>query len=170
MEEIFYKYPEKLMRASAYKSPLSGELIELTANDKNVYVIMKKRNSFFDKHFDKQSDIASLVSLSVKQTGRIMRSFIDNGVFDAHKGSSGQHRNFRYEGVKPLELFVYEGEGKSRKVVYLGVVEEGFWKTEKKSDKKVNEWRGGSKPNPVKQPPVIEYDPWDESQEDELPF
>lgn len=170
MEEIFYKYPEKLMRASAYKSPLSRELIELTANDKNVYVVMKKRNSFFDKHFDKQSDIAALVSLSVKQTGRIMRGFIDNGVFDAHKGSSGQHRNFRYENVKPLELFVYEGEGKNRKVVSLGVVEEGFWKTEKKPDKKVNEWRGGSKSNPVKQPTVIECDPWDENQEDGLPF
>ena len=169
MEEIFYKYPEKLMRASAYKSPLSGELIELTANDKNVYVIMKKRNSFFDKHFDKQSDIAALVSLSVKQTGRIIRSFINNGVFDAHKGSSGQHRNFRYEDVKPLELFVYDGEGKNRRVVPLGVVEEGFWNTEKKSDKKVSEWRGG-KPNHAKQPPVIEYVPWDEGQEEELPF
>lgn len=52
----------------------------------------------------------------------------------------------------------------------LGVVEEGFWKTEKKPDKKVNEWRGGSNPNPVKQPPVIEYDPWDENQEDGSPF
>ena len=72
------------MRATGYVSPKTGELIELTANDKNVYVVMKKRNTFFDKHFDKQEDIAKLCGVSVKQVGRITRGFIDSGLMVAN--------------------------------------------------------------------------------------
>ena len=164
-ETIFYKYPEKLMRATGYIHPSSGELIELTANEKNIYVVMKKRNSFFDKHFDKQEDISELSGVSLKQTGRILRSFIDNEIIVANKGSSGQHKNWRYEKVAPLNLYQQKTQGLSKEFIELGVVEEDFWKSETKPAKKVNEWRAAEKVKSVYTPPAPNWD-----DEEGLPF
>lgn len=129
------------MRATGYVSPKTGELIELTANDKNVYVVMKKRNTFFDKHFDKQEDIAKLCGISVKQVGRIIRSFIDNELMIASKGQSGQHKNWRYEKVLDIILYMNDPETK-----VLLEIPEDFWKTEVKQNKVVKEWTGNRKP------------------------
>lgn len=164
-ETIFYKYPEKLMRATGYIHPSSGELIELTANEKNIYVVMKKRNSFFDKHFDKQEDISELSGVSLKQTGRILRSFIDNEIIVANKGSSGQHKNWRYEKVAPLNLYQQKTQGLSKEFIELGVVEEDFWKSEMKPAKKVNEWRAAEKVKSAYTPPAPNWD-----DEEGLPF
>jgi len=158
-ETIFYKYPEKLMRATGYIHPSSGELIELTANEKNIYVVMKKRNAFFDKHFDKQEDISELSGVSLKQTGRILRSFIDNEIIVANKGSSGQHKNWRYEKVAPLNLYQQKTQGLSKEFIELGVVEEDFWKSETKPAKRVNEWRGSPKQTAEHSRPPQYYEP-----------
>lgn len=158
-ETIFYKYPEKLMRATGYIHPSSGELIELTANEKNIYVVMKKRNAFFDKHFDKQEDISELSGVSLKQTGRILRSFIDNEIIVANKGSSGQHKNWRYEKVAPMNLYQQKTQGLSKEFIELGVIEEDFWKSETKPTKKVNEWRGSPKQTAEHSRPPQYYEP-----------
>jgi len=168
-ETIFYKYPEKLMRATGYIHPSSGELIELTANEKNIYVVMKKRNAFFDKHFDKQEDISELSGVSLKQTGRILRSFIDNEIIVANKGSSGQHKNWRYEKVAPLRLYQQKTQGLSKEFLELGVVEEDFWKSETKPAKKVNEWRGSPKPQ-AQLTPQQYYEPTPSWMDMEDPF
>lgn len=158
-ETTFYKYPEKLMRATGYVHPVTGELIELTANEKNIYVVMKKRNTFFDKHFDKQEDISELSGVSLKQTGRILRDFIDKKVVIAHKGSGNQHKNYRYEQVVPLELYQVKVVGKDKVMTVLGQVDEGFWKSEKKPDKKVAEWKGSPKPEASPSRPPQYYEP-----------
>lgn len=164
-ETIFYKYPEKLMRATGYIHPSSGELIELTANEKNIYVVMKKRNAFFDKHFDKQEDISELSGVSLKQTGRILRSFIDNEIIVANKGSSGQHKNWRYEKVAQLNLYQQKVQGVNKEFIQLGVVEEEFWKSDVKPKTKVSEWRGAEKVKSVYTPPAHHWD-----DEEGLPF
>jgi hypothetical protein len=169
-ETIFYKYPEKLMRATGYIHPSSGELIELTANEKNIYVVMKKRNAFFDKHFDKQEDISELSGVSLKQTGRILRSFIDNEIIVANKGSSGQHKNWRYEKVAPLNLYQQKTQGLSKEFIELGVVEEDFWKSETKPAKKVNEWRGSPKQTAEHSRPPQYYEPTPSWMDMEDPF
>jgi hypothetical protein len=169
-ETIFYKYPEKLMRATGYIHPSSGELIELTANEKNIYVVMKKRNAFFDKHFDKQEDISELSGVSLKQTGRILRSFIDNEIIVANKGSSGQHKNWRYENVAPLNLYQQKTQGLSKEFIELGVVEEDFWKSETKPAKKVNEWRGSPKQTAEHSRPPQYYEPTPSWMDMEDPF
>lgn len=133
------------MRSTGYVSPKTGELIELTANDKNVYVVMKKRNTFFDKHFDKQEDIAKLCGISLKQVGRIIRSFIDNGLMIANKGQSGQHKNWRYEKVLDIALYVSNDANEM-----LPKIPEDFWKSDVKQNKVVKEWSG--KGNPHQQP------------------
>ena len=169
-ETIFYKYPEKLMRATGYIHPSSGELIELTANEKNIYVVMKKRNAFFDKHFDKQEDISELSGVSLKQTGRILRSFIDNEIIVANKGSSGQHKNWRYEKVAPLNLYQQKTQGLSKEFIELGVIEEDFWKSETKPAKKVNEWRGSPKQPVEHSRPPQYYEPTPSWMDMEDPF
>lgn len=169
-ETIFYKYPEKLMRATGYIHPSSGELIELTANEKNIYVVMKKRNTFFDKHFDKQEDISELSGVSLKQTGRILRSFIDNKIIVANKGSSGQHKNWRYEKVAPLNLYQQKTQGLSKEFIELGVVEEDFWKSETKPAKKVDEWRGSPKQTAEHSRPPQYYEPTPSWMDMEDPF
>ena len=125
------------MRATGYISPKTGELIELTANDKNVYVVMKKRNTFFDKHFDKQEDIAKLCGVSVKQVGRIIRGFIESGLMVANKGQAGQHKNWRYEKV--LDIILYVDNDKDE---MLPEIPEGFWRSDVKQNKVVKEWSG----------------------------
>lgn len=136
-EIIFYKYPDALMRATGYISPSTGELVELTANDKNVYVVMKKRNTFFAKHFDKQEDIAKMCGISLKQVGRIIRSFIDSGLMIASKGQSGQHKNWRYEKVLDIILYVNNDS-----LEMLPEIPAEFWKSDVKQSKGVKEWSG----------------------------
>lgn len=158
MEEVFYKYPEKLMRANGYVSPSTGELVELTAAEKNIYVIMKKRNMFFEKHFDKQEDIAELSGVSLRQTGRILREFIANGVILGDRGENNEYKNYRYREVKNLDLFQVKGEGKTKETVMIGVVPEDFWRSDRKPDKKVTEWRQSK--GTIQKPcnPVIDFD------------
>lgn len=145
------------MRATGYTSP-AGELIELTANDKNVYVVMKKRNTFFDKHFDKQEDLATMCNVSVKQVGRILRSFIESGLVVADKGQAGQHKNWRYEKVLDIQLYVMDkGE-----VVLLPKIPEDFWKSESKPQKVVKEWSGKPSAKPSYTPPHSAEDWYDE--------
>lgn len=158
MEEVFYKYPEKLMRASGYVSPSTGELVELTAAEKNIYVIMKKRNMFFEKHFDKQEDIAELSGVSLRQTGRILREFIASGVILGDRGENNEYKNYRYREVKNLQLFQVKGEGKTKETVMIGVVPEDFWKSDRKPDKKVTEWRQKGNQIPRAMEPLIDFD------------
>ena len=147
------------MRATGYVSPKTGELIELTANDKNVYVVMKKRNTFFDKHFDKQEDIAKLCGVSVKQVGRIIRGFIDSGLMVANKGQAGQHKNWRYEKVLDIVLYV-----DNHKTEMLQEIPEDFWRSDVKQNKVVKEW-SGKKSSPAPQQSEQHFD-----DEFDLPF
>ena len=147
------------MRATGYVSPKTGELIELTANDKNVYVVMKKRNTFFDKHFDKQEDIAKLCGVSVKQVGRIIRGFIESGLMVANKGQAGQHKNWRYEKVLDIILYVDNDETEM-----LPEIPEDFWRSDVKHNKVVKEW-SGKKSAPVPKQPDQHFD-----DEFDLPF
>lgn len=158
------------MRATGYVSPITGELIELTANDKNIYVVMKKRNTFFDKHFDKQEDIAKLCGISVKQVGRIIRSFIDNGLMIANKGQSGQHKNWRYEKVLDIVLYVND-DGTQM----LPEIPQDFWRSDVKQNKVVKEWSGrGQVPDktPLKSTinPSLIQPYWEVDNDDSGPF
>lgn len=158
------------MRATGYVSPKTGELIELTANDKNVYVVMKKRNTFFDKHFDKQEDIAKLCSVSLKQVGRIIRSFIESGLIIADKGQAGQHKNWRYEKV--LDIILYVNDDGTQ---MLPEIPEDFWRSDVKQSKVVKEWSGKGQ-IPAKTPlkstnapsPMLPY--WEVDNDDSEPF
>lgn len=147
------------MRATGYVSPKTGELVELTANDKNVYVVMKKRNTFFDKHFDKQEDIAKLCGVSLKQVGRIIRSFIDSGLIIADKGQAGQHKNWRYEKV--LDIILYVNDDGTQ---MLPEIPEAFWRSDVKQSKVVKEWSGKGQ-IPAPQQPEHHFD-----DEFDLPF
>lgn len=165
MEQIrFYKYPEHLMSAHGYVSPKTGKLIELSANDKNIYLVMVKRNVFFTQqgktHFDKQEDIAKLCAVSVKQVGRVLRGFIEEGVITAHKGSSGEHKNWRYEKVFEIKLYRIEAGGE---VVFLDSIHTGFWGNSEAKQKPLQH-----KQKPVTYKPQQTVPDWlDES---DLPF
>lgn len=147
------------MRATGYVSPKTGELIELTANDKNVYIVMKKRNTFFDKHFDKQEDIAKLCGVSLKQVGRIIRGFIDSGLMVANKGQAGQHKNWRYEKVLDIVLYVNNDNTEM-----LPEIPEDFWRSDVKQNKVVRKW-SGKKSSPAPEQPEQHFD-----DEFDLPF
>lgn len=165
MEQIrFSKYPESLMSAHGYVSPKTGKLIELSANDKNIYLVMVKRNVFFTQqgkaHFDKQEDIARLCAVSVKQVGRVLRGFIEEGVITANKGNSGEHKNWRYEKVSEIKLYRMETGGE---VVFLDATPTDFWMSEGRKQKPLQ-----PKEKPVVSKPQQTVPDWlDES---DLPF
>lgn len=134
IDEQFYKFPKMLMMADAYVSRETGEIVRLTDAEKNVYVVMKARNEFFQNHYDKQSDIAAMCNLTVRKAGGAIRDFTRHGIIESSKVySGGEHKNLKYSKVHCLELLRAVGEGKNRKYEPLGVLPESLWcKVEKK--------------------------------------
>lgn len=134
IDEQFYKFPKMLMMADAYVSRKTGEIVRLTDADKNVYVVMKARNEFFDNHYDKQSDIAEMCNLTVRKAGGAIREFTKHGIIESSKVySGGEHKNLKYTKIHCLELLRAEGDGDKRKHIPIGVLPETIWqKVEKK--------------------------------------
>ena len=143
IDEQFYKYPKMLMGADGYISRDTGEFIKLTDAEKNVYLVMKARNEYFEQHYDKQSDIAEMCNLTIKKAGDSIRDFIDHKIIEAEKGHSGTHKNWRYKKVHCLTLAKQTGsELVGDKKVFnfeiIGVLSESIWKkVEKKVTPKV---------------------------------
>ena len=164
---MYYMYPYVLMEATGYMSPKTGQEVEMTANDKNVYVVMKKRNTFFKDHFDKQEDIAKLTGISVKQAGRILRKFIEEGVVQTvlKKGGGSQFKNYRYTGVVDLHLYQEEIVNEEKVSKLLEMIPDFIWTSDKqeKVDKPPKTFVN-SKP---KYEPKPNPQDWDES---DLPF
>lgn len=133
MDEQFYKYPRMLMVADAYVSRETGEFVRLTDADKNIYVVMKARNEFFENHYDKQSDIAMMCNVTLRTAGDSIRNFMRHGIIEAtvvHSG--GKHKNLKYTKVLCLELLKKAPhDDKTRKnaeLVALGKIPESLWK------------------------------------------
>lgn len=136
--EQFYKYPMKLMIADGYVSPKTSEYVKMTENQKKVYIVMKTRNAFFDKHFDTQEDIGDLTNIDVRSIGTILRSFIDNGIVQAHKGKGQrEYKNWRYDEVLDLKLYKVDKSDKNNvKYEILGVIDSSIWCNKKKLENK----------------------------------
>lgn len=145
IDEQFYKYPKLLFQADGYVSRKTGEFVKLTDSEKNVYVIMKARNEFFEQHYDKQSDIAEMCNLTVKKAGDTLRDFIHHEIVVAEKGHSGTHKNWRYKHVHCLTLakieeckIIRDKEdkeiGRDYKFKVIGELSDTLWKkVEKKT-------------------------------------
>lgn len=130
---MYYMYPYVLMEATGYISPKTGQKVEMTANDKNVYLVMKKRNTFFKNHFDKQEDIARLCGISLKQAGRILRKFIEEEVIktECKKDGNSKYKNYRYLKVSDLQLYSEELVEKETVTKLLDPIPESIWTSEK---------------------------------------
>lgn len=165
IDEQFYKYPKMLMVADSYVSKTTGEFVTLGEIEKNVYVIMKARNEYFDNHYDKQSDIAEMCNISLRKSASVIREFMINGIIEGSKVySGGKHKNLKYTKVHCLELIKKVTEtnesGKilSTKFEPMGMLPESLWvKGGKKVDKKLT---------PSYSPPPVES--WND--EFDLPF
>lgn len=133
---MYYMYPYILMEATGYISPKTGLKVEMTANDKNVYLIMKKRNTFFKNHFDKQEDVARLCGISLKQSGRILRKMIDEGVIETElkKDGNSKYKNYRYSKICDLQLYVEEFEDGVKVDKLLDRIPEMIWTSEKQQN------------------------------------
>lgn len=146
IDEQFYKYPKMLMVADSYVSKTTGEIIPLGEIEKNVYVIMKARNEYFENHYDKQSDIAEMCNISLRKSASVIREFMLNGIIEGSKVySGGKHKNLKYTKVHCLELIKKVTEtNESGKILStrfepMGVLPESLWvKVGKKVDKKPN--------------------------------
>lgn len=130
---MYYMYPYVLMEATGYISPKTGQKVEMTANDKNVYLVMKKRNTFFKNHFDKQEDIARLCGISLKQSGRILRKLIEEGVIETEckKDANSKYKNYRYLKVLDLQLYSEELVEKETVTKLLDKIPESIWTSER---------------------------------------
>jgi transposase len=134
IDEQFYKYPKMLMMADSYVSRKTGEQIQLGEIEKNVYVIMKARNEYFDSHYDKQSDIAEMCNISLRKASGVIREFMDNGIIEGSKVySGGKHKNLKYTKVHCLELIKKVTDiNESGKIVStrsepMGVLPDSLW-------------------------------------------
>ena len=111
--EQFYKMPKILARADGFLSKTDGKPIDLTSSAKLVYVYMLSKNEFFTgkqagQHYESQVTIADACGLEYKATGKLLRMFIDSGVFEGKKlrpGGEGQWRWFYYKVHKDVVLW-----------------------------------------------------------------
>lgn len=133
-EDDFYKYPRMLMIADSYISIKTGEIVPLGEIEKNVYVVMKARNEYFDNHYDKQVDIAAMCNISLRKAASVIREFMNHGIIEASKVySGGEHKNLKYSKVNCLELLkrLTESDRKgkiiSTELKPLGKLRESLW-------------------------------------------
>jgi hypothetical protein len=125
--EQFYKMPKILARADGFFSKIvkedkPPEPIELTSSAKIVYTYMISRNEFFTgmnagQHYESQATIADACGLEYKATGKILRMFLDSGVFEGKKlrPDAGQWRWFYHKVHKDIVL--WEGTLTDNKIV-----------------------------------------------------
>lgn len=103
----FIQVDKKWFGAKSYISPLTGEEKPLSADKKNMYLVLKDRNSFFRKegmlHFESQETIASLCNVDRRTVGRWFKELMEEGVLVAKK----KGRKWYYERVKELEITGY---------------------------------------------------------------
>lgn len=111
VSKSFYMYPDELMSAFGYYRT-SGEVVKMTPLSKNVYVHMLRRNDLFVKkqsgeHYESQETVARAVSSDYKVVGKILRSFVDDGIIKAKKlrpNGQGQWRWFYFDVCDDLNL------------------------------------------------------------------
>jgi hypothetical protein len=144
IEEQFYKYPKMLMLAQGYISMKTGEVVGLGEIEKNIYVVMKARNSYFENHYDKQSDIANMCNVSLRKAADVIREFTNHGIIESTKVySGGSHKNLKYTKIHCLQLVngVVSGKGSdSGSFNVLGTLSESLWNGVKKKElRPVNE-------------------------------
>lgn len=161
IDEQFYKFPKALMMADAYVSRKTGEIVTFSEIEKNVYVVMKARNEYFENHYDKQSDIADMCNISLRKASGVIRDFMDNGIIEGTKVySGGKHKNLKYTKVHCLELIkkVVEtsdsGKILSTKHEPLGILPQSLW------DKKEKQKSLQSKEKPVVSKPQQTVPDW----------
>lgn len=115
----FYKFPKDLMKAEGFIGN-DGEVIQLTALYKFVYVYMLSRNEFFlkdsGKHYETQKTIAAAVMSDYHMIGKVMKVLMNHGVVEGVKlrpNGVGQWRWF-YNKVNDMNLVfkqVVDSEG-----------------------------------------------------------
>ena len=111
--EQFYMMPKSLCMADGFVNKKSGELIPLTSSMKLVYMYMVSRNDFFvgkksGSHYESQATVADACGLEYKAAGKILRTFLDNGVIEGAKlrpNGEGQWRWFYHKVHKDLVLW-----------------------------------------------------------------
>lgn len=141
LDEQFYKYPRMLMIADSYISIKTGEIVPLGEIEKNVYVVMKARNEYFDNHYDKQVDIAAMCNISLRKAANVIREFMNHGIIEASKVySGGEHKNLKYSKVNCLELLKrlteIDRKGKiiSEELVPIGKLPQSLWSRKVKKE------------------------------------
>ena len=120
-DKPFYQTEKGLWKAKGYYSPKTGELMNLTNAEKMVYMYMLDRVVFFVEelktlHFESQDTIATSLNLEKKAVGKILRTFLEQGVLDGvkRKPENGGQIQWFYSGVcKNMKYF--DGDGKQFK-------------------------------------------------------
>lgn len=129
----FEKFPKILRRASHYRSKTDPDVfIKLSHTDKIIFNYMADRFIFFmGRYFDKQGAIAEECDVNIKTVTRLVRGFVDSGIFEIKKGAKSC---ISYERIHSLQLFKDTKDGMED----LGTLEiPEFEKKKKKVTKKV---------------------------------
>ena len=120
-DKPFYQTEKSLWKAKGYYAPKTGWLVNMTNAEKMVYMYMLDRVVFFVEelktlHFESQETIATSLNLEKKAVGKILRTFLENGVLEGvkKKPEHGGQIQWFYSGVcKNMRYF--DGEGKQLK-------------------------------------------------------
>lgn len=100
----FIQVDKKWFGAKAYISPKTGEVMPLSADKKNMYLVLRDRNRYFRKegklHFESQETIASLCNVDRRTVGRYFKELMEEGILFGRK----QGRRWYYDEVKEMTL------------------------------------------------------------------
>lgn len=99
----FEKFPKILRRASHYRSKTDPNVfVKLSPTDKIIFGYMADRFIFFSgRYFDKQGAIADECDVNIKTVTRMVRGFVDSGIFEIKKGAKSC---ISYEKINSLSL------------------------------------------------------------------
>lgn len=106
----FIQVDKKWFGATHYTSPKTGELKPLSADKKNMYLVLRDRSKFFRKigmfHFESQETISSLCNVDRRTVGRWFKELMEEGVLIAEK----RGRKWYYKEVKEMDVTGYPKE------------------------------------------------------------
>ena len=114
----FLMLDKKLLEASHWISPKTGEVIPFPLIDKIVYLVMRDKWLFYVKRLgntfhESQESIAKSCGTFRRKVNEVVKRFIQEGVIEAHKVKVDNGVSLVYDEIFPISVLV---EGK-RKVV-----------------------------------------------------
>lgn len=105
---MFLMVDKKWFGAKGFLSPFTREEIPLTADKKNIYLVLRDRNRYFKgdgkNHFESQDTLSSLCNVDRRTVGRFVKQLIELGVVKAKKVG----RKWYYESVLDVEPYGYD--------------------------------------------------------------